>query len=111
MFILSFISVACRTTANLPAGKIQTPTQEIQRVVSSETPAHSITSTVQAVESLNVRRGAGVTFPVIMVLAHGRQVDVIGACLDGWVRVSFDQGARHVTGWVNSYYLAGGICQ
>ncbi len=58
-------------------------------------------------DCLNLRAGAGVTFPVRECMAHGTRVAVTGSAVAGggysWVPVRAASGA---TGWVASDYLA-----
>ena len=65
------------------------------------------TSTVIAIQSLNMRALPGADKPIIGVLLNGDSVKVIGQCAeDGWVQVEYQK--KH--GYVNSAFLSGAIC-
>jgi len=68
------------------------------------------TSTVTALQALNVRGGRDAEARILVTLPTGLIVEVMGECTDGWALITFPKTNGIDTGWVNADFLSGSIC-
>lgn len=86
----------------------QSATQTEQAPTEQAVPtATRLVAVVTAVEALHVRTGPGVQFPHSFYLLSGWQVEIVGDCQDGWVKIRY----RGLEGWVNADYLTNTKCK
>ena len=59
-------------------------------------------------DSLNMRKGAGISYSVITKLSKGTVVDVLESASNGWKKIKTSNGT---IGWVSGSYLANGVVE
>ncbi len=69
-------------------------------------PPPTLSASVTAMRSLNVRASVGEDKPVVGALYSGDPVVLTGICLDGWAEIRWKGG----TAWVNAGYLSKNKC-
>lgn len=106
IFILSFILMGCQQWGQWqPYNNLYpspSPTIQVSEAIPTTTPQD--VCIISAVQSLNLREGAGLSYSVKDWLLAGEIVNKTGSQRGAWIEVITRD---HVTGWINQNYCRG----
>lgn len=104
-YLIPLLMLACSLTAQTPQDTRAALDRSKPAQLSLPPTAESLTCTVNAVQSLNLRADAGTSAAVIAILNNGETVTILPHPAQGaWIKVQ----AQGFTGWINSTFCTKG---